>query len=308
MSTTSTTGGTGHFVPWDGGCVLIGRSAGIIPPHAHYAIQITFGADHGVRFRSRETDVWTEYGGAIIPSRHPHSMDATHVRAAAVLLVEPETREGRALTERYLQGGIAALPDDLLADVRAPLYAAWEEQRDRDAVAAAGQRAIRLLAGGVMPMVVSDERILRAIAYIKAHLDAPLTLDPVANEACLSPSRFRHLFVEETGTALRPYILWRRFLRVWELVMAGQSLSTAAHAAGFADAAHLSRTSKTMFGFPPSAIHIAPPLANPAPSFNPSTNARPKVRLTTTAARDSAGRYPDHRDVGTPTPSSPRIP
>jgi AraC family transcriptional regulator len=83
-----------------------------------------------------------------------------------------------------------------------------------------------------------------------------LTLEEVANEACLSPSRFRHLFVEQTGTALRPYVLWRRFLLAWEIVMRGGSLSTAAHSAGFADAAHLTRTSHRMFGFPPSALQI----------------------------------------------------
>jgi AraC-like DNA-binding protein len=82
----------------------------------------------------------------------------------------------------------------------------------------------------------------------------------VADVACLSPSRFRHLFVEQTGMALRPYILWRRFLRVWELLMSGASLSAAAHAAGFADAAHLSRTSRSMFGFPPSAMQMLGPL------------------------------------------------
>ena len=60
--------------------------------------------------------------------------------------------------------------------------------------------------------------------------------------------------------ALRPYVLWRRFLRVWELLMEGESLSTAAHSAGFADAAHLTRTSRRMFGFPPSALQIAGPL------------------------------------------------
>ncbi|HEV2641889.1 MAG TPA: AraC family transcriptional regulator, partial [Candidatus Elarobacter sp.] len=205
-------------------------------------------------------DAWTEYGGAIIPSRHPHSMDATRVRANAVLFVEPETREGRALRERHLQGGIAAVPDDVLAGIRPAFYAAWEEQRSRQAVADVAQEVIRALAGGVGPTVTSDKRILRAIVYIKAHIDSPITLDEVASEACLSPSRFRHLFVEETGTALRPYILWRRFLRVWELLTAGSSLSTAAHAAGFADAAHLARTSRTMFGFPPSAIQLAAPL------------------------------------------------
>jgi AraC-like DNA-binding protein len=42
--------------------------------------------------------------------------------------------------------------------------------------------------------------------------------------------------------------------------MAGESLSTAAHRAGFADAAHLTRTSRRMFGFPPSALQMGAPL------------------------------------------------
>jgi AraC-like DNA-binding protein len=61
--------------------------------------------------------------------------------------------------------------------------------------------------------------------------------------------------------ALRPYILWRRFLHVWDLLATGATLSSAAHAAGFADAAHLTRTSRSMFGFPPSALEVARPLA-----------------------------------------------
>jgi AraC-like DNA-binding protein len=182
------------------------------------------------------------------------------VQPSAVLLVEPETREGRALAERYLAGGIAAIPPALLADAGPALFAAWHDAArgagSAPAVADAARRVIRGLTGGGEPSVVADERILRAVAYVAAHLDAPLTLEEVAAEACLSPSRFRHLFVEETGMALRPYVLWRRFLRVWELVMAGASLSAAAHAAGFADAAHLTRTSRRMFGFPPSAMHV----------------------------------------------------
>jgi AraC-like DNA-binding protein len=187
-------------------------------------------------------------------------MDATRMPINAVLFVEPETREGRAITEMFLRDGIAAIPQDAFVDARAALFAAWREQRSARTVADAARRVIHELTGGVEPSTVSDERILRAIAYIRGHLDAPLTLEAVAAEAYLSPSRFRHLFVEQTGMALRPYILWRRFLRVWELAMAGESLSTAAHAAGFADAAHLTRTSRRMFGFPPSAMQMVGPL------------------------------------------------
>jgi AraC-like DNA-binding protein len=261
MSTASGKGPhVGHFVGWDGGCLLIGRAAGVIPVHAHYAIQIAFGCTPGIAFRGSEREAWTEYDGAIIPSRVPHAMDATRVAPSAVLLVEPETREGRALAERYLKGGIAPVPDSALAVAGPALFAAWMEQRSVATVADAARRVVRELAGGVAPSVVSDERILRAVAYIRSHLDGPLTLDTVASEACLSPSRFRHVFVEQTGMGLRPYVLWRRMLHVWSLLTAGASLSAAAHEAGFADAAHLSRTSRAMFGFPPSAIQFAEPL------------------------------------------------
>ena len=74
------------------------------------------------------------------------------------------------------------------------------------------------------PSVTSDERILRAVKYVNDHLSAPLTLKQVAGVACLSPSRFRHLFAEQTGMGLRQYILWRRFVSVWELRMNGASL------------------------------------------------------------------------------------
>ena len=82
-------------------------------------------------------------------------------------------------------------------------------------------------------------------------------LTEVAGVAFLSPSRFRHLFAEQTGMGLRQYILWRRFVSVWEHRMNGASLAEAAHAAGFADSAHLARTSRRMIGIPPSLMDVA---------------------------------------------------
>lgn len=248
--------GAGDFLAWEGGCALIGHAINVTPMHAHYAIQIGIGLEHGIRFRSNEKDEWTEYDGAIIPSRQPHMMDATMLKLNSVIFVEPEAPQGRALTERYLKGGIAAIGGESFDAATKALFETWQKHRNSSATLAAAQNVIDVLTLGVRATVVSDERILRAVAYIKSHIDAPLTLEEVANEACLSPSRFRHLFVEETGTAFRPYILWRRFLRSWEIVMRGDSLSVAAHAAGFADAAHLTRTSHRMFGFPPSALQL----------------------------------------------------
>ena len=253
-------GRASHFVSWDGGCLFLTQGAGIAPLHAHYAIQIAFGDVPGIRFRTSDHEPWTPYDGVVIASRQPHTMDATVPPRNAVLFVEPETREGRVLSERFARSGISPIPDDTLGELRHRLFAAWQEEGSVSAIISAARDVVRALTGGMESLVVSDERILRATAYIRSHLDAELTLEDVAEVACLSPSRFRHLFVEQTGMALRPYILWRRFLHVWELLGRGMSVSAAAHAAGFADAAHLSRTSRRAFGFPPSAMPMGPPL------------------------------------------------
>ncbi len=247
----------GQFVSWNGGCLFIGEHGAIVPTHSHYAIQIAFGIEPGVAFRASDREEWQRYSGAMIPSRQPHSMDVSDLEANAVLFVEPETREGRVLHERYLEHGIVEMPAAAFRQT-SRLFYAWRAAA-RDTLVWECRALINTLTGGVEPGAPSDERILRAIAYINAHLDGRLTLEEVAGEAFLSPSRFRHLFVEETGMALRPYILWRRFLKVWELGMAGESFSTAAHRAGFADAAHLSRTSRRMFGFAPTGMRIGPP-------------------------------------------------
>jgi AraC-like DNA-binding protein len=45
------------------------------------------------------------------------------------------------------------------------------------------------------------------------------------------------------------------------MMLNGESISAAAHAAGFADAAHFTRTSKRMFGFAPSGGQAGAPLS-----------------------------------------------
>ena len=256
--------------------MLIGKHTAAVPPHSHQAIQIVFGRDANILLRGSEQEAWVEHRLAIIPSRQPHTLDATGSSHACVVFVEPETREGRALTEHYLEHGIASIDAGYLAQLIPPLFEAWLTKPDPAAVSRGVWQIIRALTGGVEPSVITDPRIERAVAFINAHLGEAPTLEEVAGEANLSPSRFRHLFVEQTGMGLRPYMLWRRLLKVWELLMDGASLSEAAHAAGFADSAHLSRTSRRMFGIPPSAIQIVSPMAarapelrayNPAPAF-----------------------------------------
>lgn len=69
----------------------------------------------------------------------------------------------------------------------------------------------------------------------------------------LSTTRFSHWFVEQTGLPLRSYRKWLRLVAALQLITAGQSLTGAAHAAGFSDSAHFSRTFRSLFGLDPSS-------------------------------------------------------
>jgi len=245
-----------QYFPWQGGAIFVG-TAGVLPAHAHQAIQVCFLFDGHIRLRPNDEDPWTDYDLGIVPSQHPHAMDGSKIHYGATLFVEPETREGRILTERYLRDGIANLDRAPVVTLVHELRAAVLKRRGREAIVALARRLVQSLTQDSEPSVASDERILRAVRYVNEHLSAPLTLKQIAGVAHLSPSRFRHLFAEQTGMGLRQYVLWRRFVSVWEHRMNGVSLSTAAHAAGFADSAHLSRTSRRMIGIPPSALDIA---------------------------------------------------
>ena len=79
-------------------------------------------------------------------------------------------------------------------------------------------------------------------------------MNEAAGIANLSPSRFRHLFVAQTGVSFRAYLLWARVETAVAAAMAGKSWTAAAHDAGFADSAHLSRTCRRMFGIAPAAL------------------------------------------------------
>lgn len=49
-------------------------------------------------------------------------------------------------------------------------------------------------------------------------------------------------------------MLWKKLSRAMLVIGRDETISTAAHEADFADAAHLTRTFYQMFGMPPSAL------------------------------------------------------
>jgi AraC-like DNA-binding protein len=124
---------------------------------------------------------------------------------------------------------------------------------DAEMVATA-RSAVALLAAAPIPDPGLDARIVKALDFIRARIRGPIALADAAAAAALSPDRFRHLFVHQTGASFRTYVLWSRLNVAIERSMAGDSWTEAAHEAGFADSAHLTRTFKRMFGINPATL------------------------------------------------------
>lgn len=250
----------GDFLAWTGGGLFIGCGGGQVAPHAHYAIQLVVGAPCGLKVQEGSRGAWTACAGALVPSRAVHSIDVSDCEWNAVLFIEPETPQGRTLAAR-LNGQIERLEGEELAIRVDTLGHAWRECRNSKTVQQAAQALVDWLSG-TLPHLPSDPRVLHAIEHIRGRAGELASLEEVAGLVHLSPSRFRHLFVEQTGMPLRTYQLWRRLLLAWEFLMQGASVASAAHAAGFADAAHLTRTCRSMFGLAPSAMRMAGPLSD----------------------------------------------
>jgi AraC-like DNA-binding protein len=101
------------------------------------------------------------------------------------------------------------------------------------------------------------DNLVRSLVVVDTRLaDGPVPLAVAARAAGLSPERYRHVFVEALGLPFRRYLLWRRVQRAFVALKAGDDVTTAAHAAGFADAAHCARTLKAMFGVTATQIPV----------------------------------------------------
>lgn len=245
---------TGRILLWQGASLWIGLAGEPAGLHAHHAVQIALPFPRGrVRFQVPPDD-WKSYDAAIVAAHQSHSFEARN-QFMATIFVEPESREGRKLQLRTRDEGVVALDATSLKEEAAALSAAYESRASDAELIALTRKVITKIAGAQpVPAEPADARVGQAIELIRARLGGSISLSSIASAVHLSPDRFRHLFLEETGVGLRPYVLWLRLETALSAYVAGSSLTDAAHAGGFADSAHLSRTFKRMFGIAPGSV------------------------------------------------------
>jgi len=244
----------GHIYFWQAASLWIGQGLGRTDWHEHHAHQLTLALEGDFRFRTGAEGRWETFEAAIVPSHCAHQFEVDGSRLAHVF-VEPESRAGRALAGSFSRDRISPLPPCEATEAAARLRSALEARLEAAGMIAAASGALALLSGtNTAPARELDARLARALEHVRRHIRSPISLADAAAVATLSESRFRHLFAAETGCSFRAYVLWQRINVAIEAVMAGASWTEAAHEAGFADSAHLTRTHKRMFGIEPTAL------------------------------------------------------
>jgi AraC-like DNA-binding protein len=236
---------------WEGGFLLTARAQGAVPAHAHHAIQIVIALDGRVAIAGGDGN-WRETRGLIVRPDAEHSFDCNGALGVMVF-VDPESSEGAWLSTRLRQD--ITLVQDGRLDAIVPELRTFAEQPDDVAdIAALVRRCIHGLRPGLAPVRRLDSRVTTVLHAIRASDDLRMSLEQAANKACLSSTRFSHLFKEQVGLPFSRYMLWRKLTRAMVAIASEGTIAAAAHAADFADAAHLTRTFYQMVGMAPSAL------------------------------------------------------
>lgn len=211
--------------------------AGDNSEHVHCAHQIAIGLQGDVEIYLAQRRVRAR--GLAIPARMPHCLVPADV---LLIYLDPLTVEGRSLVpertgmERVLP---SSLCDQLLDACHSPETL----------------RHTLLEALGLPARSDLDQRLVKVISTLETSLTGGTVVErrALASEVGLSPSRFSHWFVDQTGMPLRIYRKWLRLVVALHRAARSANFTEAAHAAGFSDSAHFSRTFRQTFGVNPLA-------------------------------------------------------
>jgi AraC-like DNA-binding protein len=216
--------------------------------HKHHCVQLVMALSGTIRFRERQHQRWTRCDAVLVRPDARHEVDARGTNVM-IAFVDAESELGAALAAGS-ESNVAPLPGGTVAGWRAQLGppASMTAARVEPWVTRTLLRERR-----PPPIDHRVKRVLRALPDKLAEAEA-VSLDAVAASVRLSPSRFLHLFTTSVGVPLRPYVLWLRLQCGARELARGTSVADAAHAAGFSDAAHFTRTFRRMIGATPSQV------------------------------------------------------
>jgi AraC family transcriptional regulator len=220
--------------------------------HRHHAAQIAICLTQApMRIRANEEAAWQEGRAFYIPPDASHQLESTD-SSVGLLYLDPEGAECLSANGYFGHSKIQAIEFSEPSISLSTLLTQTENDIEL------ADKLCRHLLGGSAPFPPQlDIRLSRALQWLDRNLNDNISLAELARAASASESWLTHHFRAAIGVPIRRYVLWRRLRMAIEIALAGSTLTDAAHQAGFADAAHLSRTFRENFGVSPSFLFSA---------------------------------------------------
>lgn len=220
-------------------------------PHIHHALQFSIGLEESFQLHNGQNQ--ENMRAALIGANVRHHFDNSS-GFLVNLYLDAESRPAREIAEtmkirQHLKIELSDI-EPFLPELRN----GWENTFSCREAFELIENMLHNLFQTTKTAINFDPRIERALEILKTAPDNLISAEEVAEAINLSSSRFAHLFRAEVGLPVRRYLLWRRLRNAVQMLADGESLTTVAHAAGFADSAHLTRTFRQMFGIAPSEI------------------------------------------------------
>jgi AraC-like DNA-binding protein len=186
---------------------------------------------------------------ALVPPYLPHGVESEHP-SIICLVIEPETVEPPAMDELSARICGPGAPD--IAQRIRQAYDGLRLQQRR-AGFTTGQFD-QLFFGEALPDRNIDRRIRRSAAKLNDFSGSKMTAADCAVSVGLSPSRFLHLFKEQTGVSFRAFRAWKRARHLLHFVNEDINLAHLAQDIGYPDSTHFSHSIRRFYGLQPRAI------------------------------------------------------
>ncbi len=232
------------------GWLLYAGPAGPASGHAHHAVQFVRVLRGSMSLRGDERG-GVRCEAAVVPPDTRHASEG-YTERVLLLYVDPDSAIGRWMSSDETEPTPSAREwrrrGDGIARLRIDEPGSWAD---------AESLVRRLVPPHPAPSGGRRDRhraILAALGMLPGLLDRRVSVGLLARATGISESRFSHLFNRQLGTSVQTYVRWLRLGRAARALAQGEPLSRAACVAGFADAAHLTRTFRRMFGLVPSEI------------------------------------------------------
>jgi len=179
----------------------------------------------------------------------PHSVESEHP-SIICLVIEPETVEPSAMDRLSARISGADAPA-----IGQRIRNAYESLRLRERRGGFTTHEFdQLCFGEALPDRNIDPRIRRSAAKLNDFSGSKMTATDCAASAGLSPSRFLHLFKEQTGVSFRAFRAWKRARHLLHFANQNINLAHLAQDIGYPDSTHFSHSIRRFYGLKPRAI------------------------------------------------------